>query len=358
MGTSIAPRLLAWFDANRRDLPWRRRTDAWAIWVSEVMLQQTRVEAVRAAYERFVARFPTPAEFAGASDDDLMQAWRGLGYYRRARLLREGARAVVREHGGEVPSDPDELGRLPGIGVYTRGAVASIAFGHAEPAVDGNVERVLARHRGIGSPIKQAATQRQIRAQVVEWLDDRRAGDFNQALMELGAMVCTPTSPACADCPIGSDCVAHAEGTTAALPVRPPKRQNIDVTSHAILVRDETGERALGNRVPANEPNAGQVELPGAGILVTTDTDALPGILRQRHGATVALTGELARVRHAITHHRITFVVHGATVSDPGRLEWLPLTDATPWTTPARKAFAKASTWPGRRSRPPGSAEA
>ncbi|MDO8348996.1 MAG: A/G-specific adenine glycosylase, partial [Planctomycetota bacterium] len=150
----FAVRLLAWFDQNRRDLPWRATRDPWAIWVSEVMLQQTRVAAVRSAYERFLRRFPTVASFAAASDDDLLLAWRGLGYYRRARLLREGARAVIAQHGGAVPADPAALGELPGVGDYTRGAIASIAFGFVTPAIDGNVERVVSRHRGVRENVK------------------------------------------------------------------------------------------------------------------------------------------------------------------------------------------------------------
>jgi endonuclease III len=156
----FADRLLPWFDRHRRDLPWRRTSDPWAIWVSEVMLQQTRVEAVREPFVRFLERFPTPAAFAWASDDELLTAWRGLGYYRRARLLRDGARAVVAAHGGAVPADLDALGELPGIGAYTRGAVASIAFGHAEPAIDGNVERVTARHLGLTDDVGTAPARR------------------------------------------------------------------------------------------------------------------------------------------------------------------------------------------------------
>jgi len=195
--SGFAPRLLGWFDQARRDLPWRRTRDPWAIWVSEIMLQQTRVEAVREPYQRFLARYPTPATFAAASDDEVMVAWRGLGYYRRARLLRDGARKVADQHDGTVPQTVDELRDLPGIGPYTLGAVASIAFGHCQPAVDGNVERVISRHRGLDEPIGTGKARKAIGAQVLAWMDRERAGDFNQALMELGATVCTPTSPGC-----------------------------------------------------------------------------------------------------------------------------------------------------------------
>lgn len=336
---SFARRLLRWFDANRRDLPWRRTRDPWAIWVSEIMLQQTRVEAVRATYERFLRRFPSPADFAATDDDELLTAWRGLGYYRRARLLRDGARAVVAEHGGVVPRDPDALAALPGIGPYTLGAVASIAFDHALPAIDGNVDRVAARHRGIRAPIRSAPARRTVQATVEGWLDRGRPGDFNQALMELGALVCTPTSPACDRCPVATDCEARAAGVAAELPVRAPRRAPVEVTARVLFA--VRGQAVLGSRVPAGEPNAGQIELPGAGVLVTADAAELPAVLRRRFHARLEPGPVLATVTHAITHHRITLHAHAATVHDRGRLQWLPLDDATPWSTPARKVFRR-----------------
>ncbi len=333
-------RLLRWFDANRRDLPWRRTADPWAIWISEVMLQQTRVEAVRGPFVRFLARYPTPAAFATASDDELLVAWRGLGYYRRARLLREGARHVVAHHGGQVPASPALLAELPGVGAYTCGAIASIAFGHAEPAVDGNVERVLARHRGVRASIATAGARATIRAAVESSMDRARAGAFNQALMELGATVCTPASPSCLRCPVGADCVASAEGLVAQLPVRPPPRRAVDVASRVVLVAGAEG--VLGHRVGAGEPNAGQVELPGAGALVNVEAGELASVLQQRFAARLDVGPVVARVRHAITHHRIVVHAHAATVLAAGRLRWFGLHDATPWTTPSRKVFGQA----------------
>ncbi len=345
MARTFAARLLAWFDQCQRDLPWRRSRDPWAIWVSEIMLQQTRVEAVRDAYERFMAAYPDPAAFAAVTDDELMRAWRGLGYYRRARLLRDGAHAVVRDHDGRVPNDPDALGQLPGIGTYTRGAIASIAFDVPEPAVDGNVERVFARHRGITTDIKAGPAQRAVREHAAAELDPRRPGDFNQALMELGATVCTPRSPRCADCPVAADCTALAEGTAAELPARKPRPEPIDVTSRAVLVLKNgqaPSSQALGARVPDDEPNAGQIELPGAGVLVTADAATLGGVLQQRYAANVTVGSELARVRHAITRHRITYCVHGGEAEARGRLRWHPIDEETPWTTVSRKAFRQA----------------
>jgi A/G-specific adenine glycosylase len=336
--TAVAPRLLAWFQAARRDLPWRRRRDPWAIWVSEVMLQQTRVEAVRLPFERFLLRFPTPAEFAAATDDELLVAWRGLGYYRRARLLRDGARTVVRDHGGIVPPSLEQLARLPGIGDYTGGAVASIAFGVPVAAIDGNVERVVARHRGIRGDVARVPARGEVRRVVGEWLDPRRPGDFNQALMELGALVCTPAAPRCDACPIAADCVARRAGLVDRLPERAPRRTPQRVSARAILVLDRQG--VLGYRLGPEEPNAGQIDLPGGGVLASVDPADLAGVIARRFGARVDVGSPVAAVRHAITCHRITLTVHAATVQRRGRLQRFPLTEGTPWTTTARKIFA------------------
>lgn len=334
----FAARLLAWFDQVQRDLPWRRTQDPWSIWVSEIMLQQTRVEAVREPYERFLERFPTPAAFAAATDDEVMVAWRGLGYYRRARLLRDGARRVVEAHGGVVPETVEALAELPGVGPYTLGAVASIAFGLCQAAVDGNVERVVSRHRGWDEPIGTTRARKPITAQALAWMDRGRAGDFNQALMELGATVCTPTSPGCEACPVSSDCVARRERRTAELPVKKPPRKATDVTARAVVVT--RGGEALGFRVPDGQANAGQIDLPGPGVLQDCDEHDLASALQQRFGAEIRVAEALASVRHAITHHRITLHGHAAQVVAPGRLQWFSVDAEVPWTTPARKLFA------------------
>ncbi|MCK5944250.1 MAG: A/G-specific adenine glycosylase, partial [Planctomycetes bacterium] len=291
-GASFAARLLRWFAAAQRDLPWRRTRDPWAIWVSEIMLQQTRVEAVREPFERFLARYPTPDAFAAADDDEVMVAWRGLGYYRRARLLRDGARRVTERHGGVVPDTVEALRDLPGVGPYTLGAVASIAFGRCQPAVDGNVERVLSRHLGLDEPIGTGRSRRAITEVVLARIDAARPGDFNQALMELGATVCTPTSPSCDRCPVAADCVARRDGRTAELPRRKAPRAAVEVSSRAVLAR--RGDRALGYRVPADQPNGGQVELPGPGVLRDCDPDDLEKALRERFGADVRVAEEVA----------------------------------------------------------------
>ncbi|MEZ5966467.1 MAG: A/G-specific adenine glycosylase [Planctomycetota bacterium] len=344
----FAERLLAWYDAHRRRLPWREAPGPWPTWVSEVMLQQTRVEVVREAFARFLDRYPGPAAFAAASDDEVLQAWRGLGYYRRARLLREGARAVVEVHGGKVPEQHEAIAALPGVGPYTAGAIASIAFGQPVPAVDGNVERVLSRHRGISANVKTGVGARAVRAAATQLLARARPGDFNQALMDLGAGVCTPRAPRCDACPVGADCVARHDGRQHELPLLPTRRAAVDVHTRVAMVRDADG-RVLGRRVPAGEINGGQVDLPGPGPLVAViDGEELQTWLDDHLGPrAVRVALEAAGdVRHGITHHRIRVSVHHATLlrapASSDAVWGEPVhDDRVTWTTLARKAMQR-----------------
>ncbi len=339
---AFATRLLRWFEANRRDLPWRRTRDPWAILVSEVMLQQTRVEAVRAAFVRFLERYPAPGNFAAIGDDELLLAWRGLGYYRRARSLRAAAQAIVAEHGGSLPGDPSMLATLPGVGAYTQGAVASIAFGLPMPAIDGNVERVAARHRAIQADAGTAAAKRAIATNVTSWLDRQRPGDFNQALMELGATICTPTSPACDRCPVAADCAGRAAGIVDQLPRRRPPSRPRPVTARCLVVPGRGG--LLAFRIPASEANAGQLELPGPGSLVDVDVADLAAATAARCGVRIDVGPVLASVRHAITNHRIDAIAHGGSTMDrrAAGLSWVRPDDGdAPWTTITRKLFAR-----------------
>ncbi len=213
--------LLRWYDAHARPLPWRATRDPYAIWVSEIMCQQTRVDTAIPYYERFLARFPSVADLAAASEDEVLGVWSGLGYYRRARLLHRGAREVVARYGGQVPRDAQARLALPGVGRYTAGAIGSIAFGAREPVVDGNVARVLARLRRIETPLGRAVTERALWADAAALVDGPRPGALNQALMELGALVCTPSAPACPRCPVERWCAGRPIAET--LPVPRPK---------------------------------------------------------------------------------------------------------------------------------------
>ncbi len=214
--------LLAWFDIHKRDLPWRRTRDPYAIWVSEIMLQQTRVAAVLDHYARWMAQFPTIQALSAASDEEVLAAWSGLGYYRRARFLHRGARTVLTEHHGNLPQTAAELRTLPGIGAYTSAAIASIAFGEAAAVVDGNVERVLLRQTGYGEAAANGHTQsRCLKAAEIQDLanqliDPKRPGDFNQAMMELGATLCLPRNPLCLHCPVQKSCRTRGEHPTTA----------------------------------------------------------------------------------------------------------------------------------------------
>jgi A/G-specific adenine glycosylase len=214
--------LIAWYDRAARDLPWRRTRDPYAIWVSEIMLQQTRVDTVLKYYDRFLERFPTPAALAGASEDAVLAAWSGLGYYRRARHLQSGVREVVERYGGEVPRSADARRELPGIGRYTAGAIGSIAFDLQEPIVDGNVARVLSRVLAIDAAPAQA--QPALWAAAGRLVQGERPSALNQSLMELGATVCSKVRPGCGHCPIATSCRAHAEGRAEQLPVAVKKR--------------------------------------------------------------------------------------------------------------------------------------
>lgn len=206
-------RLVGWYQSAARDLPWRRGHVPYRVWVSEIMLQQTRVEAVRDAFTRFVRQFPGIRTLARAPLDDVLAAWSGLGYYRRARLMHAAAKQIVARHGGKFPRDTAAIGALPGVGPYTAGAIRSIAFNEPAPIVDGNIERVFARWFAVGQPIKSAPVQRQVWAFAQDWVqhgaDQGLAPrELNQALMELGAMLCTPRAPRCGQCPAQSWCKA------------------------------------------------------------------------------------------------------------------------------------------------------
>jgi A/G-specific adenine glycosylase len=245
-----AARLLAWYDVHRRELPWRmgpgETADPYRVWLSEIMLQQTTVQAVARYYRKFTARWPTVADLAAANLDDVLASWAGLGYYARARNLHKAAQRVAMEHGGRFPPTIEELQKLPGIGAYTAGAIAAIAFGAREAAMDANAERVVARVFGVDEPLPGAKAKLLARCRSV--LPRTRSGDFVQALMDLGSAICTVKRPACAECPWMDDCVARRKGNTEALPVKTPKPQRPLKRGAAFVARDKTGAVLLVKR--------------------------------------------------------------------------------------------------------------
>lgn len=238
MTGAVTEPLLAWYDAGHRDLPWRRTRDPYRIWLSEIMLQQTRVEAVIPYYERFLSACPTVRDLADAPEETYLKLWEGLGYYSRVRNLHKAAQVICDTYGGRMPADHAALLKLPGIGDYTAGAVASIAFDIAEPAVDGNVLRVVARITGDERPIDDAKVKKDMRAQVAAIIPHDRSGEFNQAMMELGAVVCIPNgAPRCGDCPLMHLCRACHEQITDRIPVRTPKKARTVVHRTVLLPR-------------------------------------------------------------------------------------------------------------------------
>jgi A/G-specific adenine glycosylase len=261
-GAQLHRDLLAWYAVARRDLPWRRTRDPYAIWLSEVMLQQTRVDTVIPYYERFLARWPTVHALAEAPLDDVLTMWSGLGYYRRARMMHAAAQQVAAERAGVFPATADELGQIVGIGPYTAGAVASIAFGAAAPLVDGNVVRVFARLFGVEEDVRGGAGLARIWEIATALVYEPDAGAWNQALMELGATVCVPREPRCLVCPVRGACAALHAGTQAELPRLAPKAKPKEELRWALVARSADGDRVLLARRRRDERFGGMWEPP------------------------------------------------------------------------------------------------
>jgi A/G-specific adenine glycosylase len=307
--TPLRAELLAWFDVHKRDLPWRKTADPYAIWLSEVMLQQTQVVTVIPYWRRFLERFPTVAALAAAPLSDVLSAWRGLGYYSRARNLHRAAQSMVAQHGGQLPHDANSLRALPGFGPYTAGAVASIAFGRAAPAVDGNIARVFSRLFVVEGVPGGRERERRLWSLAQTWVEGERPGDWNQALMELGATLCKPEAPACLLCPVRRHCGALAQGRVEDLPpprVRaPPRRLKL-----AVAVWERQGRFLLGRR---DETGlfGGLWELPTAPL--PKDERAL-GERFASAGLALELGTSLGVVRRVLTHRRLElhlFRAHG-----------------------------------------------
>lgn len=227
--SSFQEDFLAWYEREKRNLPWRANTDAYRIWISEIMLQQTRVDTVIDYFYRFMEWFPTIQDLAEAPDDKLLKAWEGLGYYSRARNLKVAAQQIVSEFGGKMPDTIEDIRSLKGIGPYTAGAIGSIAFNLPEPAIDGNVMRVVSRLFEIDADIAKASSRKVFEAAMLKIIDRERPGDFNQALMDLGSAVCTPTSPKCESCPLQQYCAAYQVDKMTAYPVKSKKVKPKDV---------------------------------------------------------------------------------------------------------------------------------
>ena len=315
----LRARLRAWYRKHRRDLPWRATRDPYAIWISEAMLQQTRVETAAPYWHRFLARFPDVAALAAAGEDEVLALWSGLGYYRRARSLHAAARVIAARHGGRFPRTLAEVLELPGIGPYTAGAVLSIAFDQPQPLVDGNVERVLARLFALELPAASPELSRRTRELAHALVPRRGAGEWNQALMELGATLCTPREPRCETCPISPRCAARAAGLQRQVPTPRARPPSIDVDAVLLLVLRH-GELLLERRAEGGLM-AGMWQLPSFELAAGT-----PLLFAGAPPAGLMPAEELGELRHAITRHRIRALVRRATAPQrvAAPLAWHP----------------------------------
>jgi A/G-specific adenine glycosylase len=322
--TAIRRKLVRWYQNNKRDLPWRRSHDPYAIWISETMLQQTQVNTVIPYYKQFLVRFPTVDALARAPLPQVLRLWSGLGYYRRAANLKKAAQQIVRRHGGEIPQDFTELRALAGIGEYTAGALLSIAFGKPCPAIDGNVRRVLSR-------LLRITDEREIRAIAAALVPPERPGEFNQALMELGATVCTPKNQRCSQCAVNSLCASRSRADTAVLGSRAPVKFKAVVWPMAIVRRSGT---ILLRRRAANGLLASLWELPGQEL---TGKQSITGLFRRELNGVIPMVArpkKLGEIRHAITYRRIRapvyiFEVPGKSRINLARSQWR-------WVAPAK----------------------
>lgn len=302
-------RLPAWYRRNARDLPWRRTRDPYAVWVSEIMLQQTRAAQAEPYYLRFMAAFPTVRSLAAAEEDHVLKLWEGLGYYHRARNLYKAAQHIVQQRNGCFPETAAEWRHMPGVGRYTAGAIASIAFGECVPVLDGNVIRVFTRILNIGRPIEEPATLKALWRAGRFLVQGSAPGDFNQALMELGARVCTPRNPACGVCPVRVICGACAKGVQEQRPVRKPKKgiPHYEVVVAAIR---KNGRYLIAKR-PPHGLLAGLWEFPGGKVRADeTHRRALIREIKEELGVSVRVGECIATVNHAYSHFRVTLNVY------------------------------------------------
>lgn len=343
----LTQKLLRWYDRERRDLPWRTEKDPYRIWVSEVMLQQTRVETVVPYYDQFLRRFPDMPALSAASEEDLLAAWQGLGYYSRVRNLQRGVREVMARYGGRVPDSREKMISLPGIGSYTAGAILSIAYNQTEPAVDGNVLRVFSRLLPIEEPVDRPPVKRRVEAETRALLAaGERCGDITQALMELGALVCIPRRPRCEQCPWQDGCAAFANNRQAELPKRkiPPTVQTLDVYTGILVING----KVLAVKRPSRGLLAGMWEFPSVEMAAGAETKPagirLLGEWFKNRGLDIIWDSEWFSLAHTFSHRQWKiriFRCHLSNLKETGLQDacWLDLgrLNEMTWAGPHRK---------------------
>jgi len=345
----VAPRLLAWFAAAQRNLPWRRDRDPYRIWVSEVMLQQTQVATVIPSFERFMQVYPTVTALAVADEQDVLRLWEGLGYYRRARDLHRSARKLVAERQGVFPTDPEGLKGYPGLGRYTRNAVLSQAFDVRLPILEVNTVRVLCRLFARTEDPTKGPLQRWLWKAAEALLPAKQAGAFNQALMELGSLVCTPTNPRCSECPLAARCLARKTGTQEQIPYRTKPPAIVKVREAAVVLR--RGDRVLLVQRPATGRWANLWEFPHGPLLDGETYDvAAQRLIEPLTGYRGQIGAELTTISHTVTRYAITLVCFEATYESGDfqstayvRGDWLSLSDLAnrPVSSPQRRLIRR-----------------
>jgi len=311
--------LLDWYHNNKRDMPWRRTSDPYRIWISEIMLQQTRVDTVIPYYQRFLEAFPTVQDLANADQHKVLKLWEGLGYYSRARNMHQAAIEVQQERNGIIPDSYDELLKLKGIGPYTAAAISSIAFQEQRAVVDGNVIRVMSRFYGIEDDVRRTAVKNQIQQLTDEIIPREQPGEFNQGVMELGALVCTPRNPLCDSCPLSTACTAYNSARTETIPYKSKKKK---IPHHQIgvgMVTDTDGRLLIALR-PDDAMLGGLWEFPGGKKKHGESlTDTVQRELQEELGVTVQVNDKFMKLKHAYSHFKITLHAY-----------WCVITSGTP----------------------------